>query len=82
MVETPAGCLFEDIQYEDIQVEAVNLPPVAQQNVSWAVKNVWLRWAEVTPLLSYYFLLMDNKEMGGGAVKWIFVGMYFTAIAI
>lgn len=24
MVETPAGCLFEDIQYEDIQVEAVN----------------------------------------------------------
>ncbi len=25
MVETPAGCLFEEIQYEDIQVEAVNL---------------------------------------------------------
>lgn len=25
MVETPAGCLFEDIQYEDIQVEAVTL---------------------------------------------------------
>lgn len=25
MVETPVGCVFEDIQYEDIQVEAVNL---------------------------------------------------------
>lgn len=25
MVEAQAGCLFEDIQYEDIQVEAVNL---------------------------------------------------------
>ena len=24
MVETPAGCVFEDIQYEDIEVEAVN----------------------------------------------------------
>lgn len=24
MVETPAGGLFEDIQYEDIEVEAVN----------------------------------------------------------
>lgn len=31
MVETPAGCLFEDIQYEDIQVEAVNFPTVAQE---------------------------------------------------
>lgn len=63
MVETPAGCPFEDIQYEDIQVEAVNLPPVAEQNVSWAVKNVSLCWVEVTPLLNYYFLLMGNKEM-------------------
>lgn len=28
MVETPAGGLFEDIQYEDIEVEAVNFPTV------------------------------------------------------
>lgn len=31
MVETPAGCLFEDIQYEDIQVEAVNFTTVDQE---------------------------------------------------
>ncbi len=33
MVETPAGCPFEEIQYEDIQVEAVtfNLPTTTQR---------------------------------------------------
>lgn len=34
MVETPAGCLFEDIQYEDIQVEAVNFQQTEDIHVS------------------------------------------------
>lgn len=42
MVETPAGCLFEDIQYEDIQVEAVNFQQQLERediNVSSAGEN-------------------------------------------
>ncbi|XP_056283730.1 mitogen-activated protein kinase kinase kinase 7-like [Pseudoliparis swirei] len=37
MVETPAGCLFEDIQYEDIQVEAA----VGRGTFGVVFKAVW-----------------------------------------
>lgn len=47
MVETPAGGLFEDIQYEDIEVEAVNFPAVTSS--AFREMSNFVEWTDSFP---------------------------------
>lgn len=62
MVETPAGCVFEDIQYEDIEVEAVKFTGT----------SALLRWATCPGSGAYVLLricVLESEKTDTGRLE-------------
>lgn len=62
MVETPAGCVFEDIQYEDIEVEAVKFTGTSAP----------LRWATCPGSGAYVLLricVLESEKTDTGRLE-------------